>query len=261
MSDSVQPYGQQPTRLLCPRDSLGKNAGVGCHFLLRSAFQAGAKSLTRFNYSYFTSICSDLTRRKLGLRGHRHCEIGWMWGRAHHGESVVPRSIPVSVLWVEVKKVSFPMGGRGPDGTAMGRGHLRPGQGPNWPALAPRPAPSLLSRRPHSQDGCSNPRLTPEARLPPTAHLPTASPSLPRRCQKKGDQTGAGPGHVPHRAPPPLRGRPERTASWTDRKLFSSSTLVHQARRQFSRWSLGTSQTGPQGTRENSATSKETENR
>ena len=25
----------QPTRLLCPRDSLGKNTGVGCHFLLQ----------------------------------------------------------------------------------------------------------------------------------------------------------------------------------------------------------------------------------
>ena len=34
MSDSVQPYGQQPTRLLCPPDSLGKSTGVGCHFLL-----------------------------------------------------------------------------------------------------------------------------------------------------------------------------------------------------------------------------------
>ena len=28
------PYGQQPTRLLCPQDSLGKNTGVDCHFLL-----------------------------------------------------------------------------------------------------------------------------------------------------------------------------------------------------------------------------------
>ena len=25
----MQPYGQQPTRLLCPQDSLGKNTGVG----------------------------------------------------------------------------------------------------------------------------------------------------------------------------------------------------------------------------------------
>ena len=35
MSDSVQPHGLQPTRLLCPWDSPGKNTGVGCHFLLQ----------------------------------------------------------------------------------------------------------------------------------------------------------------------------------------------------------------------------------
>ena len=35
MSDSVRPHGQQPTRLLCPWESLGKNTGVGCHFLLQ----------------------------------------------------------------------------------------------------------------------------------------------------------------------------------------------------------------------------------
>ena len=31
---TVQPNGLQPTRLLCPWDSPGKNTGVGCHFLL-----------------------------------------------------------------------------------------------------------------------------------------------------------------------------------------------------------------------------------
>ena len=35
MSDSVQPHRWQPTRLLCPWDSPGKNTGVGCHFLLQ----------------------------------------------------------------------------------------------------------------------------------------------------------------------------------------------------------------------------------
>ena len=35
MSASVRPHGQQPTRLLCPRDSLGKKTGVGRHFLLQ----------------------------------------------------------------------------------------------------------------------------------------------------------------------------------------------------------------------------------
>src|SRR5574338_245265 len=35
MSDSVRPHGQQPTRLPHPWDSPGKNAGVGCYFLLQ----------------------------------------------------------------------------------------------------------------------------------------------------------------------------------------------------------------------------------
>ena len=30
----LQPHGLQPTRLLCPWSSPGKNTGVGCHFLL-----------------------------------------------------------------------------------------------------------------------------------------------------------------------------------------------------------------------------------
>ena len=35
MSNFVQPHRQQPTRLPCHWDSLGKNTGVGCHFLLQ----------------------------------------------------------------------------------------------------------------------------------------------------------------------------------------------------------------------------------
>ena len=35
MSDSLQPHGLQPIRLLCPWDFSGKNTGVGCHFLLQ----------------------------------------------------------------------------------------------------------------------------------------------------------------------------------------------------------------------------------
>ena len=35
MSNSLQPHGLWPTRLLCPWDSPGKNNGVGCHALLQ----------------------------------------------------------------------------------------------------------------------------------------------------------------------------------------------------------------------------------
>ena len=37
MSDSLQPYGLQPSRLLHPWDSPGKDTGVGCH-VLQSTF-------------------------------------------------------------------------------------------------------------------------------------------------------------------------------------------------------------------------------
>ena len=35
VSDSLRPHGLQPSRLLCPWDSPGKNTGVGCHALLQ----------------------------------------------------------------------------------------------------------------------------------------------------------------------------------------------------------------------------------
>ena len=37
-SNSLQPHGLKPTRLLCPWDSPGKNTGVGCHSLLQGIF-------------------------------------------------------------------------------------------------------------------------------------------------------------------------------------------------------------------------------
>ena len=38
VSDSWQPGGLQPARLLCPWDSPGKSTGVGCHALLQGIF-------------------------------------------------------------------------------------------------------------------------------------------------------------------------------------------------------------------------------
>ena len=38
MSDSLRPYGLEPTRFLCPWYSSGRNTGVGCHSLLQGIF-------------------------------------------------------------------------------------------------------------------------------------------------------------------------------------------------------------------------------
>ena len=50
---TVRPYGQQ---LLCPRDSLGKNTGVGCHFLLPCQAHLVLKDKSKrkyITYSFF----------------------------------------------------------------------------------------------------------------------------------------------------------------------------------------------------------------
>ena len=38
LCDFLRSYGLQPTRFLCPWNSPGKNAGVGCHSLLQGIF-------------------------------------------------------------------------------------------------------------------------------------------------------------------------------------------------------------------------------
>ena len=38
MSDSLRRHGLEPPGLLCPWDSPGKNARVGCHFPLQGIF-------------------------------------------------------------------------------------------------------------------------------------------------------------------------------------------------------------------------------
>ena len=39
VSNSLQPHGLQPTRLLRPWDSPGKHTGVGCHFLWQPSYR------------------------------------------------------------------------------------------------------------------------------------------------------------------------------------------------------------------------------
>ena len=48
VSDSLRPRGLQPTWLLCPWDSPGKNAGVGCPSLLQGVFPSQGLKLWLF---------------------------------------------------------------------------------------------------------------------------------------------------------------------------------------------------------------------
>ena len=46
VSNSLQPFGLQPARLLCPWDFSGKNTGVGFHFLLPGIFPSQGSNLS-----------------------------------------------------------------------------------------------------------------------------------------------------------------------------------------------------------------------
>ena len=49
VSDSLRPHGLQPARRLCPWDFPGRNAGVGCHFLLQGIFPTQGSNLSLFH--------------------------------------------------------------------------------------------------------------------------------------------------------------------------------------------------------------------
>ena len=59
VSDSVQPHRRQPTRILCPWYSVGKNTGVGCHFLLQGIYFLGLQFSFSFS-SYLSYIYGSL---------------------------------------------------------------------------------------------------------------------------------------------------------------------------------------------------------
>ena len=60
VSDSVQPHRRQPTRLPCPWESPGKNAGVGCHLLLQ-----GMEEKSESEFAQLCPTLSDPMERSL----------------------------------------------------------------------------------------------------------------------------------------------------------------------------------------------------
>ena len=72
-SDSLQPHGLSPARLLCPWNFLGKNTGVGCHFLLQGIFPTQESNLSLLHYWRILYHCATskaqkpLTHKNLSL--------------------------------------------------------------------------------------------------------------------------------------------------------------------------------------------------
>ena len=58
---TLQPHGQQPTRLLCPQNSLGKSTGVACRVLLQESVAGMALLITFDRFCYYCSPISTST--------------------------------------------------------------------------------------------------------------------------------------------------------------------------------------------------------
>ena len=72
VSNSLQPYGLQPTRLLCPWDFQGRNTGGGCDFLLQRISQPSNQTHVSCTGRFFTieppgTTFSQLNPSKLDL--------------------------------------------------------------------------------------------------------------------------------------------------------------------------------------------------
>ena len=81
VSDSLWPHGLQPTRLLCPWNSLGRNTGMGSHSLLQGIFptQGSNQGLLHCRQVFFLFILlpSEPPENPLSLCINLPSGVGW----------------------------------------------------------------------------------------------------------------------------------------------------------------------------------------
>ena len=93
VSNSVQPHRRQPTRLLCPQDSLGKKTGVGCHFLLLEHTEELYKKHLH-DPDKQAAVINQLEPDIL------ECEIKWVLGSMTMNKASGGDGIPVELLQI-----------------------------------------------------------------------------------------------------------------------------------------------------------------
>ena len=86
MSDSWQPHGLQPTRLLRPWDFPGKSTGVGCHSLLLRPHPPHFLTCTT-DAQAFSFGCHVSALASLLLSSQKPEWLLKMWVRSHHSSA------------------------------------------------------------------------------------------------------------------------------------------------------------------------------
>ena len=76
VTDSLRPNGPQPTRLLCPWDSPGKNTGAGSHSLLQGMFPTQDQTWVSCIEGGFFTVW---TTREVSMTGRGKSEFVWYY--------------------------------------------------------------------------------------------------------------------------------------------------------------------------------------
>ena len=96
VSDSLQPHGLQPTRLLCPWNFPGKNTGAGCHFHLQRIFPVlGSSSHLSWNSS--PNVLYLIHVRTLYNKKERYWYLPFLDEETYSERLVCPR---IDLLWI-----------------------------------------------------------------------------------------------------------------------------------------------------------------
>ena len=93
VSDSLQSYGRQPTKLLCPWDSPSKNIGVGYHALFQGIFLTQGST----QVSYVSCIGKQVLYHQ--PLGNLHCVNSWIFGYSLPMFGITQTNTEIKIKW------------------------------------------------------------------------------------------------------------------------------------------------------------------
>ena len=117
LSDSLQPCGLQPARLLCPWNSPGKITGKGCHFFLHRVFPTQELNpclshcrLILYHWAFWGNPTL------VGVEAKKESDLLWdIWGLQLHSRSNI--SLEISSLFKNFSMFSMENDGEGSEDT------------------------------------------------------------------------------------------------------------------------------------------------